>query len=107
MTFVVPQEQRFQLVAVVNDAPLAAGAERDMIFRAARENMVRKFAGYTVEKCIQQSSYMGFGGSTLHMDVYVLSPQDLHALIDNAYRAGLNSRDRFAHLNFNYTEGNL
>ena len=101
----VPQEQRFQHVAVVNAAALATGAERDMVFREARRSMVERFAGYVVEKCIQQGSYMGFGGSTLHLDVYVLSAQDLHAMLDKAYRAGLNSKERFAYLDSNWQKG--
>lgn len=98
----VPQEQRFQHIARVNDAALATGAERDMVFREARRAMVERFAGYVVEKCIRQDSYLGFAGSTLHLDVYVLSAQDLHALLDKAYNAGLRSKERFAYLDPNW-----
>lgn len=104
MSFVVPQESRYQVIARVNDAPLAMGAERDMVFRQARQNMVERFAGYVVEKCMRQDSYQGFAGSTLHLDVYVLSANDLHAMLDKAYSAGLRSKERFAFLDPRYVQ---
>lgn len=97
MTYIVPQEHRFQLLSRVNEAILGTGHERDMVFRAARERMVEQFAGYITEKCIRSTDrYMGFAGSTLHLDVYVLASEDLHAMLDAAYAAGLRSKDRFA-----------
>ena len=79
---------RLQVTAFVQDAELAA-AGRDRIIRAQAEQMAEAALRKLLKDCIKtEGGYMGYAGQTLRLDVFVLSPDELHKMLAEARMQG-------------------
>lgn len=89
MASLIPETAtRLQAMAFVSDAELSAiGCDR--IIRAKAERMAEMALRKLLVDCIKtEGGYMGHKGQTLRLDVYVLSPADLHQIIARAREQG-------------------
>jgi len=89
MASLIPESAlRLQGVVFVSDAELSA-VGRVSIIRLAAENLAEKGLRKLMNDCIKtEGDYMGYRGQTLKLDVYVLSPEELHKIIADALRTG-------------------
>lgn len=96
MASLIPETAlRLQALAFVNDAELAA-VGRVRIIRVAAEQLAENGLRKLLEDCIKtEGDYMGYRGQTLRLDVYVLSPDELHKIIADALRTGANDASRW------------
>ena len=79
---------RLQATSFVNDAELAA-VGRDRIIRAQAEKMAEAALRKLLKDCIKsEGDYMGYRGQTLRLDVFVLSPEELHKMLAEARMLG-------------------
>jgi len=79
---------RLQATAFVNDAELAA-VGRDRIIRAQAEKMAEAALRKLLKDCIKsEGDYMGYRWQTLSLDVFVLSPKELHKMLAEARMLG-------------------
>lgn len=87
---------RLQAVAFVGNAELAA-IGRDRIIRTSAEQMAEQALHKLLRDCIKtEGDYMGYTGQTLRLDVYVLTPDELHRLISDARMRGCVDARRWA-----------
>jgi hypothetical protein len=85
--FIPENSTRLQATAFVKDAELNAIGRGEIIRTAAKqmaENALRKI----LNDCIRTESYMGYPGQTLYLDVYVISPDELNRIIQEARLQG-------------------
>lgn len=96
MSSLVPETAtRLQATAFVTNAELSA-IGRDHIIRAACKEMAERALRKLIKDCIKTGGdYMGHVGQTLVLDVYVLSPADLHRIIAQAREEGGNDARRW------------
>ena len=86
--FVPETATRLQARAFVQKAELDA-IGRGAIIRAAARNMAEGALRKLLEDCIKtEGDYMGYAGQTLSLDVYVLSPSELHKALIEARKQG-------------------
>lgn len=90
MAVLIPETlTRLQAKAFVTDAELSA-IDRSRVIRLAAEQMAEKALRKLLEDCVKSDgSYLGFAGQTLSLDVYVLSPEELHKTILAATEQGM------------------
>ena len=85
----------FQATAFVSDAELYA-LGREQIIRTAAKNMAEMALQKIMADCIKsEGDYMGYQGQTLTLEVYVLSPAELHQIIARARKEGENDAKRW------------
>ena len=88
MAYLIPESvTHLQAKAFVSDAELNK-IGRSEIIREAAEKMAEQALRKLISDCISTQDYMGYQGQTLSLDVYVLSPDDLHAIIAEARKQG-------------------
>lgn len=88
MATLIPEDKRLQATAFVKNAELEA-IGRGQIIRHAAEEMAEMALRKILDGCITtKGNYMGYQGQTLKLDVYVLSPQELHKIIVKARQEG-------------------
>ena len=89
MAVLIPETAtRLQVMAFVSDAELAA-TERNRLIRVKAEQMAEQALRKLLSDCIKtEGDYMGFQGQMLRLDVYVLSPEEIHKMIADAIRQG-------------------
>lgn len=89
MASLIPETAtRLQAVAFVTDAELSA-VGRDRIIRAEAEQLAESALRKLLSDCIRtKGDYMGYKGQTLKLDVYVLSPEELHQIVARAREQG-------------------
>ena len=89
MSHLIPETAlRLQAAAFVCSAELEA-VGRDHIIRAAALKMAETCLRKLLQDCIKvEGGYRGYQGQYLHLDVYVLSPQELHQIIVEAQNRG-------------------
>jgi hypothetical protein len=84
MAVLIPETiTRLQATAFVNDAELNA-LGRDKIIRASAEQMAEQALRKILNDCVKTEDYMGYQGQTLSLDVYVIAPDELHKLLEEA-----------------------
>lgn len=79
---------RLQAGAFVQNAELSAKGRGEIIHAAAK-----KLAESAMQKiltdCVKtEGNYMGYPGQMLRLDVYVLSPEELHKMLMEAFQQG-------------------
>ena len=79
---------RLQYETFVSSAELQ-NTGRSTVLAHAREHLARQLLNEIVAKSITtEGGYMGYQGNRLSVDVYVLSPKELHNLILEARQQG-------------------
>lgn len=90
----IPEDlTRLQATMFVDGAALFV-PNRGEIIHAAAVNMARGAVKKIVNDCVTTQDWLGHKGQTLYLDVYVLTPHELHALIMDAYIKGQKERAR-------------
>jgi hypothetical protein len=88
MAVLIPETiKRLQATAFVKDAELNAIGRSEIIRTSAKlmaENALRKI----LNDCIKTESYMGYPGQTLYLDVYIIAPDELNKIIQEARLQG-------------------
>ena len=89
MAWLIPESAtRLQATAFVHGAELSA-VGRDRIIRAAAEKLAESALRKLLQDCIKSDgSYMGYQGQTLRLDVFILSPDELHKMLAEARAQG-------------------
>lgn len=89
MAGLVPESAtRLQATAFVQDAELSNIGRSDVI-RMQAWNMAEAALRKLMEDCIKtEGGYMGYNGQTLKLDVFVLSPEELHKMLVEARKKG-------------------
>jgi spore coat polysaccharide biosynthesis protein SpsF (cytidylyltransferase family) len=89
MGYLIPENLcRLQSTMFVNRTELD-NIGRDNLLRCAAERLAEEGLRKLIKDCIKSTEeYMGYQGSTLGIDVYVLSPEELHKLVANARMEG-------------------
>lgn len=89
MAYLIPETVlRLQATAFVRDAELAA-IGRDRIIRHEAKHMAEMCLKKLLSDCIKtDDGYRGYQGQTLRLDVYVVTPDDLHELLAEARAKG-------------------
>jgi hypothetical protein len=89
MAVLIPETvTRLQATAFVNDAELS-NIGRNGVIRLAADKLAESALRKILNDCIKtEGGYMGFRGQTLMLDVYVLSPQELHKMLVEAAAQG-------------------
>ncbi len=97
MAVLIPESAtRLQAVAFVNGAELEV-VGRERIIRAAAEKLAESALQKLLADCIKtEGDYMGHPGHTLRLDVYVLSPQELHRIVADAFAKGWQDEARWS-----------
>ena len=78
---------RLQARAFVHDAELHAIGRSEIIRRSA-EKMAEQALHKLLTDCVKTEDYMGYAGQTLHLDVYVIAPDELHKMLAEARMQG-------------------
>lgn len=96
MSYLFPEGlTRLTAEMIVKDAELDKLNRGEVLRESAKllaEHALRKIT----EDCVKSyDDYIGFKGNVLRLDVYVLSPANLHKQLLDAYTAGQNDRMRF------------
>lgn len=96
MSVLLPENLcRLQATCFVQDAELQV-VGRSGIIRHAAEKLCRQALEKLLTDCVKsEGSYMGFSGSTLMLDVYVLSPTELHQALAQAVEIGRRDASRW------------
>ncbi len=90
---------RLQAVAFVQNAEISA-VGRSAIIRMGAEKMAETALRELLDNCIKsEGDYMGYQGQTLKLDVYVISPDELHQMIARAREQGEQDAMRWKVLN--------
>lgn len=88
MAYIIPEKiTRMQAYAFVDEAELNSIGGDAAILNSAKhiaERALRKI----IKDCIKTEDYLGHKGKTLLLDVYVLSPDELHEVIAEARESG-------------------
>lgn len=89
MAGLVPETAtRLSATAFVSDAELTA-VGRSEIIRMQAEQMAEGALRKLLKDCIKaEGGYMGYEGQTLRLDVFVLSPNELHKMLAEARMQG-------------------
>ena len=97
MASLIPESaMRLQSKAFVRDAELEAIGRGEIILHAA-EQMAHSALRKLMDDCIKtEGDYMGYRGQTLSLDVYVLSPDELHKMLVEARAEGERDALRWA-----------
>lgn len=82
MSILLPENLcRLQATCFVDNAEISA-IGRSEILRVAAEKLAEQALRKLMRDCIKsRDSYLGFSGQTLELDVYVISPHELHEII--------------------------
>ena len=96
MASLIPETAKLlQATAFVSGAELQA-VDRGKIIRTAAKNMAEMALQKIMADCIKsEGDYMGYQGQTLKLEVYVLSPAELHQIIARAREEGENDAKRW------------
>ena len=98
MTIVPESATRLQATMFVDRAEIM-NAERSDILREAARHMAESALRKIIHDCIRsEGDYMGYRGSTLKLDVYVFSPEELHKMLLEARMQGQRDAERFRDL---------
>lgn len=89
MASLIPENvMRLQSKAFVKGAELEVLGRGEIILAAA-EQMAHSALRKLMDDCIKtEGDYMGYQGQTLSLDVYVLSPSELHKMLIEARAEG-------------------
>ena len=100
MAVLIPETlKRLQATAFVKDAELNAIGRSEIIRTSAKqmpENALRKI----LNDCIKTESYIGYQGQTLSLDVYVIAPDELNKIIQEARAQGERDAMRWSGTSF-------
>lgn len=78
---------RLQATAFVNDAALD-NPTRCEIIRTQAKQMAEMAIRKVIKDCIKTHEYQGHMGQTLYLDVFILAPEEMYALIKDARTSG-------------------
>ena len=92
MAYLIPETAtRLTATAFVSDAELVR-VDRSEVIRAAATRLAESALRRIMQDCITAEDYRGFSGNTLRLDVYVLSPTELEAMLADARNQGAKDR---------------
>lgn len=93
--YIVPETvTRLQAQAYVLNAELSR-VNRHELIRRAMTNMAEMALAKILRDCIRTDEYQGQLGQNLALDVFVLSPLELHRLVEEAYAKGIDDGRRW------------
>lgn len=97
MASLVPEDvTRLQVTAFVNEAELS-NIGRSEVIRTHAKRMSEVALHNILERCVKtEGDYMGYQGQTLRLDVYVLSPDELHRMLIEARQQGADDARRWS-----------
>ena len=78
---------RLQARAFVCDAELHA-IGREQIIRTRAEHMAEQALRKILADCVKTEEYMRYSGQMLHLDVYVVAPDELYKMLAEARMQG-------------------
>jgi len=86
---------RFNASVLVSDAEMS-NIHRDAVLREARKNLAEEVIHRIVHDCVESSpGYMGYSSNLLTVDVFVITPSQLHQLMAKAREDGMKDVYRF------------
>lgn len=88
MSYLIPESAlRLQATAFAHDAELSRTG-RGEIIRMHAQDLSEKAVRKIMDDCVRIETFEGYQGQTLTLDMYVLSPAEIHKMLAEARKAG-------------------
>ena len=95
MAYVIPETAtRLQATAFVEGAALNA-IGRESIIRESAKQLARNALDKLLRDCVTIRTFKGEWGNTLDLDVYVMTPNEVQRMAEEAYIAGRREASRW------------